>query len=155
MKGKKKANVAREVSAGAIIFYSEKGKIYYLILYRAPHGNFKEYYGFVQGNVEKGEEARDTVLREAREEAGLDIKLIPNFKEKIHYFYQRDNKTISKDVIFFLAEAKTNKVKLSEEHDGYFWLTYDEALKKLRFKNQKEILAKANEFITKATNSAA
>ncbi|MEM2932970.1 MAG: NUDIX domain-containing protein [Candidatus Pacearchaeota archaeon] len=152
MKEKKRVEVTREVSAGAIIFYLEKGKIFYLILYRAPHDSFSANYGFVQGNVEQGEEAQDTVLREAKEEAGLDIKLIPNFKEKIHYFYRRDNKTISKEVVFFLAEAKTNKVKLSEEHDGYFWLTYDEALKKLKFKNQRAILAKANEFITKAAN---
>jgi len=46
-----------------------------------------------------------------------------------------------------LAETKTKDVKVSFEHLGYEWLTYQEALKKLTFKNAKEILKKANDYL--------
>jgi len=137
----------KETSAGAIIFYIENNKPLYLILFRKASGRFKEHYGFVQGNVEADEKPEQTAIREAKEEAGLDIKLIPNFKEKIGYFYRKGGKIVSKEVIFFLAEAENKEIKLSSEHDAYFWLSLDDALGKIRFENQREILKKASEFI--------
>lgn len=52
---------------------------------------------------------------------------------------------VFKTVIFFLAETRSKEVTLSEEHVGFIWLPYEEALKKLSYKNAKEILRKANE----------
>jgi len=46
-----------------------------------------------------------------------------------------------------LAEAETEEVKISPEHIGYKWLPYDEALIQLTFKNAKEILKKADNFL--------
>ena len=57
-------------------------------------------------------------------------------------------KNIFKIVTFLLAETKTKEVKVSFEHLGYEWLSYEEAFKKLTFKNAKEILKKANDYLT-------
>ena len=132
-----------EKSAGAIIFRKEKGKMYYLLLqYELGH------WGFSKGHIEKGESFEDTVRREVKEETGLgDIKIINGFKEWIKYFFKLKGKNIFKIVTYLLAETKTKEVKISWEHTGYKWLAYEEALEQLTFKNTKEILKKANEFL--------
>ena len=87
--------------------------------------------------------------REVKEEAGIDVKIISGFKEKIKFFYKNEGKLIYKEVTFFLAEARQSEVKISVEHNDYKWATYKEALKLLTFKNSKEILKRANEFLQK------
>ena len=137
--------MAIEKSAGAIISREEKGKIYYLLLhYESGH------WGFPKGHIEKGENLEDTVRREVKEETGIgDIKIIKGFKEWIRYFFKLEGKNIFKIVTYLLAETKTKEVKISWEHTGYKWLSHEEAVKQLTFENTKEILKKANNFITK------
>jgi len=140
-----------EKSAGAVIFRRENNKIYYLLLHypssaKAP----KEYWDFPKGHIEKGEKLEETVKREVKEEAGLeDIKLVDGFKEGIKYFFKFKGKNILKFVTFYLGETKTKDVKISGEHIGFKWLPYKKAIEQLTFKNAKEILKKANEFISK------
>ena len=139
-----------EKSAGAVIFRKDKGIIKYLLLHypssaKAP----KEYWDFPKGHIEKGEKELETVKREVEEETGLkDLKLIDGFKEWIKYFFKFQGKTVFKIVTFYLAEAKTQEVKISGEHIDYQWLPFSEALEQLTFKNAKEILEKANNFLS-------
>jgi len=130
----------KEKSAGAIIFMKEGSKIKYLILMRNP-----KYWDLPKGNIEKGEKEEETVKREVLEETGIkDIKIISGFKENEHYFYRLKGELVSKDVVFFLAESATEKVKISKEHEGFEWLTFDEAIKKVK---SKEMLKKADKFL--------
>lgn len=140
--------MVKEISAGIIVFRREKEKIKYLLL----QTRFKtEFWGFTKGNVEKGETPEATALREAAEETGLkDIKIMPGFKQKINWFYRREGNLISKEAIYFLGETKTEKVIISEEHLGFAWLDFEESLNKLKFKDDKELLKKANDFLLKA-----
>jgi len=130
----------KEKSAGAIIFRKEGGKIKYLLLMRNP-----KYWDLPKGNIEKGEKEEETVKREVLEETGIkDIKIISGFKESEHYFYRLKGELVSKDVVFFLAESDTEKVKISKEHQEFEWFTFDEAIKKVK---SKEMLQKANTFL--------
>jgi len=132
-----------ERSAGAVIFRKEEGRAYYLLLHHQSG-----HWDFPKGNIEKGEKLEETVKRETKEETGLgDIKFIPGFEEAIKYFYKLKSKNIFKIVTFFLAETRTKDVKISWEHIGYQWLPYQEALTQVTFKNAKEILQKANNFL--------
>lgn len=137
----------KEKSAGVIIFYVEDGKPLYLLLKYQRYG--RVHWGFVKGNIDKGETEEETAKREAEEEAGFkDLVFLPGFKESQHFFFQTDKKElVSKDVIFFLAETKSKNVKLSHEHSDHEWPDFESALKILRFKNQKLMLAKANEAV--------
>ncbi len=54
---------------------------------------------------------------------------------------------MSKEVVFFLMETRTTDVKLSYEHIGFDWLPYEQAMKKLTFKNARDILQKAHEYL--------
>ena len=152
-----------EKSAGAVIFREDGDKIFYLLLhYPSSAKASKEYWDFPKGHIEKGENLEETAKREVEEETGLkDLKLIEGFKEWIKYFFKltlrqnhqfgtgREGKNVFKIVTFFLAETKTKEVKVSFEHIGFKWLPYEEAIEKLTFKNAKEILKKANDFISK------
>ena len=131
-----------EKSAGAVIFIREKEIKYLLLHYGLGH------WDFVKGNIEDKEDDKETIIREIEEETNIkDLKFIPNFREKIQFFFKRKGELVKKEVIYYLAETKTTKVKLSFEHIGYKWLNYKDALKQLTFKTSKEILKKANSML--------
>ena len=138
-----------EKSAGAVIFRKEGKRLLFLLLhYPSGARRPREYWDFPKGHVEKEEKAEDTVKRETEEETGLkDIEPLEGFKETIKYFFKFKNQNILKFVTFYLAETKTEEVKISGEHIGYKWLPYKKALEQLAFKNAKEILRKANNYL--------
>lgn len=138
-----------EKSVGGVIFRKVRKDIYYLLLhYEAGH------WDFPKGHIEKGETEIETLLREIKEETGIsDLKIIQGFKEYIKYFFKEKGRNIFKIVIFYLAETKTKEIKLSFEHIGCDWLLYKDALRRLTFKNTKNILKKANQFLKNNLNS--
>ena len=135
----------REKSCGAVIYHKKDDKTKYLLLnYAAGH------WDFVKGNVEPGETEKETVIRELNEETGItDAAFIDGFKETIAYFYRRQGLTVHKEVVFFIIETHTEKVELSFEHVGYIWLDHKRAMEKLNFKNAKDVLQKAHDFLKK------
>ncbi|MDD5182016.1 MAG: NUDIX domain-containing protein [Candidatus Nanoarchaeia archaeon] len=137
--------MSNEVSAGAVIFRREDGIVKYLFLhYKAGH------WDYVKGHIEKGEAELETLKRECREETGItDLEIVPEFRHKIQYFYRNWKETVSKEVYMYLAETKTSTVKISFEHTGYEWLTYEEAMQRVTFANSRDLLKKANDIVTK------
>ncbi|MCK5403352.1 NUDIX domain-containing protein, partial [Candidatus Bathyarchaeota archaeon] len=88
-------------------------------------------------------------IREVQEETGISkIVLIDNFKEKVHYIYKRQGKTIHKEVVYFLAKSNEKEVTLSFEHSEYKWARFEDSLKQLSFENAKTILNKAHQEIS-------
>ncbi|MGD6852832.1 MAG: bis(5'-nucleosyl)-tetraphosphatase [Candidatus Bathyarchaeia archaeon] len=135
----------REKSCGAVIFINNQEKTRYLMLnYTAGH------WDFVKGNVEPNETEKQTVTREMQEETGItQAEFIDGFRESISYFYRRQGLTINKEVVFYLIESQTDEVTISFEHIGFIWLDYPHAMEKLTFKNAKETLQKAHDFLSK------
>jgi bis(5'-nucleosidyl)-tetraphosphatase len=135
----------REKSCGAVVFLKKDSTTKYLLLnYTAGH------WDFVKGNVEPNESEKETVTRELKEETSItDAQFVEGFKETISYFYRRQGLTIHKEVVFYLMESPTEKVQLSFEHIGYIWLDYGHAMEKLTFKNAKDTLQKAHDFLKK------
>jgi bis(5'-nucleosidyl)-tetraphosphatase len=148
----------QEKSVGAIIFRIENGVKYYLLLkYKEKH------WDFVKGHGDFGETEEQTLRREAKEESGIeDLKIIEGFKEYHKYFFRQYKDKISekdriagktpwvfKIVNFYLAQTQTKEIKLSEEHQDYKWLVFEEAVRQVTYKNAKEILKKANNFLSK------
>ena len=88
------------------------------------------------------------VFREVEEETGIkDLRVVEGFREAIKYFFNYRGVLVSKAVAFFLCETKTKDVRVSEEHLGFEWLEYEDAMEKLEFRNSKSVLAKAHEFL--------
>jgi 8-oxo-dGTP pyrophosphatase MutT (NUDIX family) len=147
-----------ENSAGAIIFRMIDGVPHYLLLHY-PSGHWE----FAKGHIEKRENFEKTVRREVEEETGIrDLKIIPGFKEYSKYFFKKSYNLSSEEkkkapwvfklVLFLLAETKTKDVKISKEHKGFLWLPFNDAVKKVTFKNAKVLLKKANDFVISKKN---
>ena len=131
-----------EKSCGAVIFKVNGDRRYLLLHYEGGH------WDFVKGHVENGETEKQTVLRETEEEAGLtDLTFIEGYRNPISYYYRRAGKTVFKEVVFFLLESKSDEVRLSREHVGFDWMTYDRAYERLTYKNAKDTLRKAREYL--------
>lgn len=136
-----------EKSCGIVVFRHapEADKNLYLLLHY-PGGHFD----FPKGHVEKGEDEKQTALRELIEETGIsDLDFIDGFREEISYKYRRRKQLSNKQVVFFLGKTETEKIKISHEHHGHLWLPYEAALKKLTFENARELLRKAGKFLSK------
>lgn len=135
-------NMPDEFSAGIVLFRLEDRLRKYLLLhYQGGH------WDFPKGHIEEGENEKEAATRELTEETGIKkIQFIDGFSDKMQYFYQRDGKTMHKEVVYFLAETKEKKVKISHEHIGYEWLNYKDSLKRLTYKNAKDILERAYNF---------
>jgi len=135
-----------EKSAGAVIFRDATSGIMFLLLhYPAGH------WDFVKGKIELNEMPRQTVLREAKEETGLDdLEFIDGFNESIEYDFRYNGKSIHKKVLFFLAKTKIKKIKISFEHKNFQWLNFEKALEKATYDNAKKVLIKANRLLSQS-----
>ncbi|MBM3199541.1 NUDIX domain-containing protein [Candidatus Woesearchaeota archaeon] len=136
-------------SAGAVVFREENGDISYLLI-KNSLGHWEFPKGVI-GDEIKGEKAKDAVVRECKDETGIDdLIFVEGFRQSIHYFFKKGGETFSKRVTFFLAETKKKDIKLSPEHTEYAWLSYEEALDVITFDNSKGILEKADAFLKKS-----
>ncbi|MBQ1287005.1 MAG: NUDIX domain-containing protein, partial [Erysipelotrichaceae bacterium] len=84
-----------EISAGAVTYTVQNGKILYLLI-KEFHGN----NGFPKGHLEDGETLFQAAVREIREEAGIDIALDPSFREDLEYVMPNG---IFKTSVYFLG----------------------------------------------------
>ncbi|MFH2096965.1 MAG: NUDIX domain-containing protein [bacterium] len=80
------------------------------------------------GRVSLGEKPYDALQREVKEEVGLDIEVgrpvwVDDFRPTIEGF------TRHIVVVYVACSSKSDKVVLSEVHDGFKWLTKAEAVK--------------------------
>jgi len=141
-----------EISAGAVIYRKENGENVFLLL-RYPainHRSGADYWDYVKGHVEKGEEELETITREAEEETGLrDLEFIDGFSHSMEYFFVYQGQKVFKSVTFRLATTKSKEIVLSDEHNDFAWLPYEEAYAALSFENAKHVLKKANELLQK------
>ena len=132
-----------ETSAGAIVFRENNGSRLYLLL-NYPSG----HWDFVKGKMEEGESPHQTIIRETKEETGIeDLDLFSGFEEEIRYNFQFEGELIHKKVIFFLAKTKTEKITISHEHQDFLWLNFEDAMKKTTYENARSILMKAEKLL--------
>ena len=136
---KTKPRVEFEKSAGAVVFH-RNGEVEYLLI-------LSTYWEFPKGIVEPGETESTAAIREIREETGLEVGLMPGFRREINYFYRRAGTLVKKQVVYFLALAKKKAAEVSWEHHEAVWLTFDQALDRLKYENARQTLAEANEFV--------
>ena len=109
-------------TVGALIFNPE-GK---MLLVRSH--KFHDKYVVPGGHIEVGEKMADAVVREAKEETGLDV-YDPQFI--FHQEFIQDESFWKKmHFIFFDFACKTDStdVALNDEAQAYVWVTLEEAL---------------------------
>ncbi len=130
-----------EKSCGAVVFTRRKDGIR-LLLVRNCNG---KYWSFPKGHMEVGENEHQTALREVFEETGLNIEIYRGYRQVSDY---SPFGNIKKRVIFFLAEAKSDRVRIQRsEIESYVWVTFDQARKMCSYQNDQRILDTAQRAI--------
>lgn len=109
---------------------------------------------FPKAGKRKFETNKHALKRELKEETGLKPIKIINHKVKGKYKYPKelkDRKGIGgQTYTLFSVQVKKKKVKIDKhEHDGYDWLVFDKAIKKITHSDQKKCLRIVNKFLTK------
>jgi 8-oxo-dGTP pyrophosphatase MutT (NUDIX family) len=143
-----------ERSAGFLIFHRRPGTpndLRFLLL------DYGRHWDFAKGHVHRGESDYDAAVRELREETGITgVTPVPGFQQEIVYFFRSGRHgLIRKTVVFFLAEVAKTDVILSEEHVGFEFLAFEQALKRATFAAAKELLRAAQTHLTSVTPAAA
>lgn len=136
----------------AIIVFRKENDFRFLLLWKKASNHYKEAWEFPKGNVDKGENEMQTVVRELQEETGLNEKDLQfyDFHDKVSFFYRNENQElIKKEVSFVMARTIKSEIKISFEHNAYRWAPYLEAFDLLTAKNNKEILRKAYDYAKK------
>ena len=79
----------------------------------------------VAGSVNRGEDAEDAVIREVREEMGLEVRKV-RFNHS-HFFAPSNTLMLN-----FTAEVESEEVHSDWEVDSYAWLSPEEARRQIR-----------------------
>ncbi|MBN2504839.1 MAG: NUDIX domain-containing protein [Bacilli bacterium] len=131
-----------EKSCGAVVYRKDGEETRYLII----HMNLG-HWSLPKGHVEAGETEIQTARREILEETGLSVSINEEFRKIVEY---PPHPGIWKQVVFFLAESVSEEIVLqATELQDAKWLDYSEAIDKLTFKSDKEVLASAEVFINR------
>jgi 8-oxo-dGTP pyrophosphatase MutT (NUDIX family) len=135
--------VERAVSAGGIVYRKENGRIDLAICGRDSDG----VWGLPKGTPETGESLEETAIREVSEETGLEVKIVDKVGV-VEYWFAREGIRYHKWVHHYLMQAVGGDTsKHDVEYDRVEWQEAETALRKLTFKNEADMAAKALKMI--------
>lgn len=130
----------REKSCGAVLFRVHEDTREYLLL-----RSVKGHWSMCKGHVEGNETEHETAIREIREETGLSVDFVENFRHVITY---SPYPGCMKDVVFFLARVSGGVLTCQpEEVAEAEYLPFEAALERLTHPSDRETLTRAEDFL--------
>ena len=108
----------KAVSAGGIIVNGDR----LLLINHHSHPG----YSFVKGHVEPGETVEQTALREMREEAAINARIISYLGTFTRLSTERSGERVEKDIVLYLM-AEVSMIDRKPEED-IVWVEYSEAV---------------------------
>ena len=133
-----------ERSCGAIVFTRVDGEIRYVIV-KEKEGA----HSYPKGHMEGQETEMETAVREIYEETGLRPAFLPGFRQEDEYPLAEKPGT-RKRVVYFLAEFEPQALApvMENEIKEIQLLPFDEALALIGHESARDVLRKANRFLT-------
>ncbi len=130
-----------------VVFKFEQDKPMYLLLHRQENEKlYPNIWQIISGSIEKGEKAIDAALRELQEETQMQPKafwIVPD----ITMFYDSTNDYVHLCPVFAVQVTEGSHPKLSDEHDDFRWLSFDEAVKLPVWHGQQQAIRIVHEYI--------
>jgi 8-oxo-dGTP diphosphatase len=136
--------VVRQVSAGGVVYRRTAGGAEVAIVRVGP----KRRWQLPKGIVDEGEKPEQTAVREVREEAGVDARLVAPL-DTIEYWYagdERDGRRVRfhKFVHLFVLEYTSGDVADHDhEVDEARWVPLAEATSMLSFESERKAMKQA------------
>lgn len=114
------------LTSGAVVYIQDHGGVgtyKFLIVQRAKDDHFPLHWEFPRGACNKAETMASCMMREVKEESGLDVVPVKYLGRTEYYSEKHDNMTHCN---IFLARAKSEKIKINangvHEHEAGRWL---------------------------------
>ncbi len=117
----------------------------FLMLKRSMGRKYPGLWQMVSGHLDKNETAVETVLREVKEETGLipdRLWVAPN----VNSLYNPEEDFVSVIPVFAAQVEYNAKVKISEEHTEYKWVSAAEAKNMLAWEGQRKSVELIKEY---------
>ena len=142
-----KSSWIREFSAGGVVYkrVNENELLWLLIQPKET-----ERWQLPKGHLKKEESSKEAAVREVSEEGG--IRAIAHEKLGIErYFFRMEGKKIVKTVTIYLMEyvGETGEAPDTTEVEKIAFVSFEKAQEQLSFKNDREMLQKANEILNR------
>jgi len=126
------------VAAGGLVIDSSGGAARVLLVHRPKYKD----WSFPKGKLDQGETIEAAALREVEEETGLRCRIVRALPS-VHYQYRgRSDEVRPKVVHYFLMEAVSGAIHVNMyEIDEARWCDVSDALGRLRYEHDKQLLA--------------
>ena len=140
------------VSSGGVLF-RKSDEVFEVALVSIRDGSV---WSLPKGIVERDEDEETTAVREVMEETGLKGAILEKIGQ-ISYWYYLKEKTVKvhKTVHYFLMRYTSGS---TEDHDAEVdearWFPVEEAVKRLKYRGEKEIMFKAKKMIDEIAKEA-
>lgn len=134
-----------EQAYGVVVVCKENDILYFLLLKQINPNSPKTDWSFPKGHEEEGENPKKVALRELYEEAGItDIKLLDLTPIHEEYEIEKDGEKRLKYNDYFIGFVKNKDVSIDNNEIGeYKWVTYEEGLNILQYKERLGVFQKA------------
>lgn len=105
------------------------------------------FWNVVNGTLEMNETIVECRNRELYEEAG--IKDVLGWSDEIYRFSFKYNDYVIVVLVYSVKVAENQEVVINEEHDGYQWMSFDDAINMMKFNDDKLALSNCYRMILK------
>ena len=131
--------VVTERSAGGVV--ADGGRV---LLIKTKNLKGEEVWTFPKGWIETGERPEQAALREVLEETGYEAEVVRPLGE-VTYWFMRDGQRVKKTVHWFLMRPLRRVKDPDGEVEAAEWVPLGEAERRLRYKSDRELLARVRE----------
>jgi len=133
-------------SAGGVIYRVVERQVEVALIATDRGGR----WGLPKGHVNRGETAEAAALREVQEETGLEGEIIRHLAT-IEYWFRAGTARVHKYVDLFLIRYERGDVRPQEaEVDDARWFPIDEALRRVSFERERDVLAQVQTILGEA-----
>ncbi len=129
-----------ENSAGIVLVHKDM-----VVLVKRPKG----YWEIPKGHIEVGESSLSAAIRETIEETSIDnFKIVDGWKVTVTYEYWWEKRKVKKSVDFYIGIVDDFVEPIpSKEHVDAKWFHINEAIRKVKFHDLKDVLLKVKDYL--------